>query len=51
MTLTLQVARFRKENVAGTVNLNTKQMAAAQPRADHANKTRQNTKQKANQPN
>lgn len=42
MTLTFQVARFRKESVAGMVNSNTQQMASAWPCADHVNKTRQN---------
>jgi len=49
MTLTFQVAGFRKESVAGTVNLNTKQMASAQPYADHVNKTRQNKTQTKSQ--
>lgn len=44
MTQTFHVATFRKQNVAGTVNLNIKQMASAQPCADHVNKTRQNKK-------
>lgn len=42
MTLTFQVARFRKESVASTVNLNTKQMVSAQPCAADVSKTRQN---------
>lgn len=44
MALTFQVARFRKESVAGMVNSNTQQMASARPCADHVNKTRQNKK-------
>lgn len=41
MAVAFQVAQFRAENAAGTVSLNTKQMASAQTSADPGNRKRQ----------
>lgn len=42
MAVVFQVAPFREENAAGTVNLNIKQMASAQASADPGNRKKQN---------
>lgn len=40
MVVAFQVVPFREENAAGTVNLNTKQMAFAQTSVDPGNRKR-----------